>query len=98
MAVEVYKMWNPEDANGDDFKNLTVEFKADNSVTVKENEITTQTGAWAITRLQDGYFKLSTNPQYCSCRARFTSVAIGYYLQTAIQMAAIIFLKNNIDC
>ena len=54
--------WNPEDANGDDFKNLAVEIKADNTVTVKENGVTTQTATWALTRLNDGYFKLTTNP------------------------------------
>lgn len=54
--------WNSEDANGDDFKNLSVEFKADNTVTVKENGITTQTSTWVLTSLNDGNFKLTTNP------------------------------------
>ncbi|MBS1511608.1 MAG: hypothetical protein JST86_12250 [Bacteroidetes bacterium] len=54
--------WAPENANNEDFKNLSVEFKQNNSLEVKLNGQTTQTSSWAIVRLNDGYFKLVTNP------------------------------------
>ena len=54
--------WNPEDANGDDFKNLSVEFKQHDSLEVKINGQTTQTASWKITSSNDGYFKLVLTP------------------------------------
>lgn len=54
--------WNPESANCEDFKNLSVEFKQHDSLEVKLNNQVTQKSSWVVTRLNDGYFKLSVNP------------------------------------
>lgn len=54
--------WKPEDANGEDFKGLSVQFKQNDSLEVKLNNQLTQVSSWSIVRLNDEYFKLSTSP------------------------------------
>lgn len=54
--------FNPEDGNSEDFKNLSVEFKQNDSLEVKVNNQLTQISSWQVTRLNDGYFKLTVNP------------------------------------
>lgn len=54
--------WNPEDANGEDYKNLSVRFKQNDSLEVRLNNQTTQISSWHIARLNDGYFKINTTP------------------------------------
>jgi hypothetical protein len=54
--------WTPEKANGEDFKTLSVEFKQNDTVEVKENGLLTQKSSWSLIRLNDGYFKLSVTP------------------------------------
>jgi hypothetical protein len=54
--------WNPEKANNEDFKNLSIEFKQNDSLEVKQNGLVTQKSSWEIIKLNDGYFKLQVNP------------------------------------
>lgn len=54
--------WNPEDANSEYYKNLTIEFKYNDTLEVKLNNQITQRSSWNLTRLNDGFFKLSANP------------------------------------
>ncbi len=54
--------WDPEKANGEAYKNHSIEFKQNDSVEVKVNGQLTQKSSWKITKLNDGYYKLSVNP------------------------------------
>lgn len=54
--------WTPENANGKDYKNLTLEFMQNDSVAVKVNNQIIQLSSWKITQLNDGYSKLTVNP------------------------------------
>jgi hypothetical protein len=54
--------WNPENANNEDFKTLSIEFKQNDTLEVKLNGQITQISSWDVVRLNDGYFKLSVNP------------------------------------
>ena len=54
--------WNPESANDQAFKDLTVEFNADNTLEVKVAGQVTQQALWRIERMNDGYFKIVTHP------------------------------------
>ena len=54
--------WNPEDANGDDYKNVSIVFRQNDSLEVKVNNQITQAASWKISRLSDGYFKVTTAP------------------------------------
>jgi hypothetical protein len=54
--------WNPEKANNEDFKNLSIEFKQNGSLEVKLNGLVTQNSSWDVIKLNDGYFKLLVNP------------------------------------
>jgi hypothetical protein len=54
--------FNPEDANGQDFKNLSIEFMQNDSLVVKVNNQLSQISSWYVTMLNDGYFKLTVNP------------------------------------
>jgi hypothetical protein len=50
--------WNPEDANSEEYKNLSLEFKNDNTLVVKIDGQISQTATWNVMNLNDGYFKL----------------------------------------
>ena len=54
--------WNPEDANGDDYKGLSIELKSDNTIEVKINGVTTQTSVWQMQKLNDGNYAITSNP------------------------------------
>lgn len=54
--------WNPENANSEDYKTHSIEFKQNDSVEVKVNGQLTQKSSWKLTKLNDGYYKLSMNP------------------------------------
>jgi hypothetical protein len=54
--------WNPENANNEDFKNLSIEFKQNDTLEVRQNGQIIQISSWDIVRLNDGYFKLIVNP------------------------------------
>jgi hypothetical protein len=54
--------FNPEDANDQDYKNLSIEFKQNDSLEVKVNNQISQISSWYVTRLNDGFFKLTLNP------------------------------------
>lgn len=54
--------WTPESANGTDYKNLTIEFKQNDSVEVKVNNQILQISSWKIAQLNDGFSKLVVNP------------------------------------
>jgi hypothetical protein len=53
---------NPENANNEDFKSLSIEFKLNNTLEVTENGLLTQTSSWNVVRLNDGYFMLLVTP------------------------------------
>lgn len=51
--------WQPEKANSEDFKNLTIEFKTNDSLTVYTGYQITQMSSWPVTKQFDGFVKLS---------------------------------------
>lgn len=53
---------NPEAANNNDFAGLQVEFKADNTLQIKENGVITQTSSWQVAPSSDGFYKINTTP------------------------------------
>jgi hypothetical protein len=54
--------WNPEDANKSEFKGLTIEFKSDNTLDVKENGQITQTSNWEIVNGDAELFAIDVHP------------------------------------
>ncbi len=54
--------WNPEDANGDDYQTMRIEFKNNNTLEVKNNDTLVQTSQWKIINLNDGFFKVESTP------------------------------------
>lgn len=54
--------WKPESANNKEFKNLAIEFTQHDSLIVRMNGQLVQKGSWKLTRLNDGYYRLSMNP------------------------------------
>lgn len=54
--------WNPEEANGEEYKAVSIRFLPNDSLEVKTNGQVTQTASWKISRLSDGYFQLSVSP------------------------------------
>lgn len=54
--------WAPEKANATDFRNLSIAFKANDSVEVKTNNQITSRAAWRLSKTNDGYFTLATTP------------------------------------
>ncbi len=54
--------WSPENANGDEFKGLTIEFKPNNTLEVKENGQTIQTSTWKVVDGDADLFALDVTP------------------------------------
>jgi len=54
--------WNPEDANNDEFKGLTIEFKADNKLEVRENGQIAQTSNWRVVKGDSDTFAIDVSP------------------------------------
>jgi len=54
--------WNPEDANDDEFKGMTIEFKSDNTLEVKDNGQITQTSNWKVVNGDADLFALDVDP------------------------------------
>ena len=54
--------WKTEKANGEDFKCLSLEFKADHTLIVKESGKITQTSRWKIFRGDPDAFVIKTEP------------------------------------
>ncbi len=54
--------WNPEDANDDEFNGMTIEFKEDNTLDVKENGVITQTSNWEIVNGDADLFSIDVDP------------------------------------
>lgn len=54
--------WTYEDANGEDFKGLTIEFKKDGTLKVRENSNTVQTSNWFLDEIGSSFFKLKAEP------------------------------------
>lgn len=54
--------WNPETANGEDYKTLTIEIKENDSLEVKINNQITQSSSWNVTNLNNGYYTITVNP------------------------------------
>lgn len=54
--------WKTEKANGEDYKCLSIEFKADYTLIVKESGKTTQTARWKIFRGDPEFFVIKTDP------------------------------------
>jgi hypothetical protein len=54
--------WKTEKANGEDFKCLSIEFKADHTLIVKESGKITQTARWKIFRGDPELFVIKTEP------------------------------------
>jgi hypothetical protein len=54
--------WYPERANNQDFKNLAIEFKQNDSLEVQLMGQVTQRSSWSIVKTNDGYFKLVVEP------------------------------------
>jgi hypothetical protein len=54
--------WNPEDANDTDFKGLSIEFKSDNTLDLKENGKTIQTSTWKVVDGDADLFAIDVYP------------------------------------
>lgn len=54
--------WRTEKANGEDYKCLSIEFKADHTLIVKESGKITQTVRWKIFRGDPEFFVIKTEP------------------------------------
>lgn len=54
--------WNPEDANDNEFNGMTIEFKSDNTLEVKENGQITQTSIWKVVNGDADLFALDVDP------------------------------------
>ena len=54
--------WKTEKANGEDYKCLSIEFKSDHTLIVKESGKTTQTARWKIFRGDPELFLIKTEP------------------------------------
>lgn len=54
--------WNPEDANNEEFQGMTIEFKSDNTLDVKENGQITQTSNWKIVNGDIDLFAIDVTP------------------------------------
>lgn len=54
--------WSPKGPNDDEYKGLTIEFKSDYTLNVKENGQTTQTSKWKVVDGDIGLFVLSVDP------------------------------------
>lgn len=54
--------WNPEDANDNEFKGLTIEFKPDNTLEVKVNGQISQTSNWKIVNGDADLFAIDVAP------------------------------------
>lgn len=54
--------WRTEKANGEDFICLSIEFKADHTLIVKESGKITQTARWKIFRGDPEFFVIKTEP------------------------------------
>ena len=62
--------WSPKGPNGYEYKGLTIEFKSDNSLTVKENGQTIQLSNWRVVDGDLGYFALSVDPEVAQFSGR----------------------------
>jgi hypothetical protein len=67
--------WFPEEANAEDSKGLTVEFKSDHTLLVKQNGVTTQTSAWIIRKGSDTFYELEVSPFVAQLRGQIISCA-----------------------
>jgi len=54
--------WFPEGANDEEFKGLTIEFKSDNTLDVKENGQITQTSNWKVVDGDLDLFAIDVEP------------------------------------
>jgi hypothetical protein len=54
--------WNPDCANYNDFKGMTIEFKSDNTLHVRENGRITQTMNWKVVKGDADLFRLDADP------------------------------------
>lgn len=54
--------WSPDDANGNEFDGLTIEFKQDNTLDVKENGQITQTSNWKVVDGDADLFAIDADP------------------------------------
>ena len=52
----------PDNANDSDFKGLTIEFKSDQSLVVRENGKITQTSSWKVVDGDVAYYALEVDP------------------------------------
>lgn len=77
--------WNPEDANNDEFKGLTIEFNSDNTLDVKENGQTTLTSNWKVVNLDADLFAIDVDPSvsqlygrilFCDERVEFNNSVV----------------------
>ena len=62
--------WNPEDANDHDFKGMTIEFKSDNTLSLKENGQITETSNWKVVDGDAELFELEVDPFIGQIRGR----------------------------
>lgn len=54
--------WNPENANNESFKGMTIEFKSDSTLIVKEYEQITQTSKWVVVKGDGDLFAIDVDP------------------------------------
>ena len=54
--------WNPKDANDYEFDGMTIEFKEDNTLEVKQNGQITQTSSWKFVDIDADLFAIKVDP------------------------------------
>lgn len=54
--------WNTEDANDDSFKGMTIEFKSDSTLIVRENGQMTQTSRWVVVDEDADLYSIEVDP------------------------------------
>lgn len=66
----IYCYGNPDDANGNDFKGMDIEFKPDNTVDVKISGQVMSTANWEISTRNSSNFSIVTTPPITQLRGR----------------------------
>lgn len=55
--------WNPEDANDDEFKSLSIEFKSNKTLDVKENGQVIQVSNWNVAYVEADLMAIDVDPR-----------------------------------
>lgn len=87
--------WTPDKDNDDDFKGLTVEFRADQTLSVKKNGVLIQTSSWQVVSRDVNHFAIEAEPFVQQLYGRILFVTTGSNLTTVILTDATIILERK---